>query len=189
MDAEEIKKTLFNSAMKGEWNKVVEIYGEFPDAHDTRITRTGETALHVAVSDGQEDTVEDLLDLIMAAAGEGSNRTKAVLEIKNDSGNTPLHYAASVGSVRMCQCIAQQDPLLVGARNIESETPLFMAALHGKKDVFLRLHYLCSSKNEKDISYCRRKDGQTALHSAINGDYFENELGPYCIHEPDKCRL
>ncbi|XP_031400035.1 uncharacterized protein LOC116210315 [Punica granatum] len=173
MDAEEIKKTLFNSAMKGEWNKVVEIYGEFPDAHDTRITRTGETALHVAVSDGQEDTVEDLLDLIMAAAGEGSNRTKAVLEIKNDSGNTPLHYAASVGSVRMCQCIAQQDPLLVGARNIESETPLFMAALHGKKDVFLRLHYLCSSKNEKDISYCRRKDGQTALHSAINGDYFD----------------
>lgn len=169
MDTEEIKKTLFSRAMKGEWDEVVRIYQDYPEAHTTRITRTGETALHVAVSDSQEDTVEDLLGLIAGTAVEGY--TKAVLEIRNVRGNTALHYAASVGSVRMCECIALEHPSLVGLCNVEGETPLFLAALHGKKEVFMGLHYLCVPEGT-DYLYCRRKDGQTVLHSTINGDYF-----------------
>ena len=65
------------------------------------------------------------------------------LRIGNEEGDTPLHLAASIGNVQMCNCITAKDPNLVGVRNREAETPLFMAALHGQKDAFLFLHGMC----------------------------------------------
>ncbi|PQM40041.1 hypothetical protein Pyn_33115 [Prunus yedoensis var. nudiflora] len=99
------------------------------------------------------------------------------LERQNERGNTPLHLAASMGNVRMCECIAKRHPLLVGAPpNDDNETPLFLAALHGKKDAFLCLHNIYINRLEdkqKRYNYCRRKDGDTILHCAISGDYFD----------------
>ncbi|KAK9945237.1 hypothetical protein M0R45_010762 [Rubus argutus] len=78
------------------------------------------------------------------------------------------------GNVRMCKCIAKS-PSLVGIPNKDKETPLFLAALHGKKDAFLCLHYICTPDESQQIfySYCRREDGDTILHCAIAGDYFD----------------
>ncbi|GMY16829.1 ankyrin repeat and protein kinase domain-containing protein 1-like [Fagus crenata] len=75
-----------------------------------------------------------------------------------------------MGNVYMCQCIGNADKSLVGARNYDSETPFFLAALYGKKEAFLCLHELCGTEN--GYNYCRRKDGDTILHCAISGDYF-----------------
>ncbi|GLT36367.1 hypothetical protein SLA2020_107510 [Shorea laevis] len=160
-----LAKNLFHSAMKGEWNHVVEIYRQDLAAHKATITRSGDTALHVAVSDIQEDIVEELLSIIK------QNNTEEALEVKNERGDTALHIAASLGSVRICSCIAQVNCSLVGAHNNENETPLFIAALHGKKDAFLCLNSYVDT--ERRYSYSRRKDGQTILHCAISGDYFD----------------
>lgn len=165
MDTEKIKKYLFQSAMKSQWEEVVRTYRLNPKAHKAKITRTGDTALHIAMSDRQEDHVEELVKLI-------SNKD---LEMQNERGNTPLHFAASMGNVRMCACIAKRHPLLVVAPNDNNETPLFLAALHGKKYAFLCLHYIYIKSpdgEQKRHNYCRRKDGDTILHCAISGDYF-----------------
>ncbi|KAK4762884.1 hypothetical protein SAY86_008652 [Trapa natans] len=171
MDIEDIKKLLFSSAMKGKWDDVVRIYQNCSAARFTKITRTGETALHMAVSDGQEDTLVSLVGCIANAGAADHGSIKDVLEIKNDNGNTALHYAAMVGSVKMCECIARQHPGLVGSCNNNGETPLFFAALHGKKEVFMMLHGLSGPAG--DSSCCQRQDGWTVLHSAINGEYFD----------------
>ncbi|KAH0978357.1 hypothetical protein GBA52_028076 [Prunus armeniaca] len=167
MDTEKLKKYLFQIAMKSQWEEVVRTYRLNPKAHKAKITRTGDTALHIAVSDRQEDHVEELVKLITH---------DKPLERQNERGNTPLHFAASMGNVRMCACIAERHPLLVGAPNDDNETPLFLAALHGKKDAFLCLHniYINSLEDkQKRYNYCRRKDGDTILHCAISGDYFD----------------
>ncbi|PON54441.1 Transmembrane protein [Parasponia andersonii] len=164
LEMEKIKKELFNIAMKGEWEEVLRIYEQNPRAHEAKITRSGDTALHIAVSDCQKDVVEELVEHVVS-------NSKAALEIQNDRGNTPLHFAASMGDVRMCQCMARVDRSLVGARNKDSETPLFLAALRGKKEAFLCLHCICGT--DHDGSYCRRQDGQTVLHCAIAGEYFD----------------
>ncbi|GMY16830.1 ankyrin repeat and protein kinase domain-containing protein 1-like [Fagus crenata] len=59
-EMENVKKDLFKKAMKGEWEKVVEIYRTNPMAHKAKLTRSGDTALQIAVSDGQEKRVEEL---------------------------------------------------------------------------------------------------------------------------------
>ncbi|BFG43097.1 hypothetical protein CerSpe_293710 [Prunus speciosa] len=166
MDTEKIKKYLFQIAMKSEWKEVVRTYRLNPKAHEAKITRTGDTALHIAVSDQQEDHVEELVELI----------SDENLKRKNEGGNTPLHLAASMGNASMCECIAKCHPSLVGAPNNNNETPLFLAALHGKKKAFLCLHYnyiATEDSEQKRYNYCRRKDGDTILHCAISGDYFD----------------
>ncbi|KAK9286994.1 hypothetical protein L1049_015402 [Liquidambar formosana] len=149
--------------MKRNWGEVLDICSLDSKVHASKITRSGDTILHIAVADNQEDIVGQL-------AGFSGN--KEALKIGNEQGNTPLHVAASMGSVRMCECIANVDPKLVGARNQDGETPFFLTALHGKKDAFLCLHGKCSDGEGE--SYSRRvNNGDTILHCAIAGDYFD----------------
>ena len=117
-------------ARKDKWNEVVNIYQWSPLAHKVKITKSGDTALHIAVSHGQEEKVKQLVGILINSPQEGS---KEALEIRNKIGNTALHVAASMGSVGMCQSIAQVDKSLVGVPNEDGETPFFLAALHGKK--------------------------------------------------------
>ncbi|KAM5563658.1 hypothetical protein ABKV19_018329 [Rosa sericea] len=165
MDSESIKKKLFKIAMKSQWEEIVQAYRQETRAREVKITRSGDTALHIAVLDGQEERVEELVNLVSIEE----------LKLQNEGGNTPLHFAAAQGNVRMCECIAKDYPSLVGIRNKDKETPLFLAALHGKKDAFLCLHYICTP-NGPNYSYCRREDGETILHCAISGDYFDLAL-------------
>ncbi|KAI4301216.1 hypothetical protein L6164_034516 [Bauhinia variegata] len=168
VDIDTIKKDLFKIAMKGKWDEVVKIYKKNPMVHDAQITRSGDTALHIAVSDGQEDAVAEMVKLVQ------SERVPA-LRIQNERGNTALHFAASMGSVAMCQQIASTDPSLVDIRNFDGETPIFLAALHGRKEAFLCLHYICFPSPDQPVNYsnCTRNDGDTILHCAIAGDYFD----------------
>ncbi|KAH9785727.1 ANK REP REGION domain-containing protein [Citrus sinensis] len=166
IDIDQLKKGLFKSAMKGKWNEVVENYGKDDRIHEARITRSGGTALHIAVSDGQEEIVEDLVRIIH------EKQQLKVLKIGDERGSTPLHIAAGLGNVSMCKCIATADPRLIGERNHENETPFFLAARHGHKDAFLCLHYLCASVDD-GYNYSRRKNGETILHYAISGYYFD----------------
>lgn len=172
---EEIKRNLFNNVMGGKWKEVIEIYKSHPEVHMAKITRSGYTALHLAVSNGQEEVVMKLLELIR-------DHRKEALEVKNERGYTALHFAAAMGNIRMCERIASVDHSLVGVRNNEGETPLFWAVLYGQKQAFLCLHYIIRSEptqvsHEDAYSYCRRKDhGETILHCAIYGEDFGNVL-------------
>ncbi|XAR61166.1 Non-specific serine/threonine protein kinase [Bertholletia excelsa] len=163
-EEERATKMLFKSAMKNDWSQVVKIYEENRTIRKSKITRAGDTALHLAVLDGQEKVVENLVQLI---------DEKDTLKVQNEQGNTPLHLAAEFGSVKMCKCITTQNHELIGVRNNESETPFFVAVLNGNKDAFLFLHNLCESHNINGYDYCRRSNGDNILHCAINGEYFD----------------
>ncbi|KAM7501384.1 hypothetical protein LguiB_000288 [Lonicera macranthoides] len=171
MNISQSKKTLFRSAMKNDWDKILDICGKNPKAHTVQITRTGDTLLHLAVADGKEEVVRQLVKLITKPGNEAI-KSKA-LGILNERKNTPLHLAASLGNVKMCNCIAGAEPDLIGYRNVDGETPFFLAALHGKLDAFLCLDIICKQKGKNGLSHARRNDGESVLHSAIHGDYFE----------------
>ncbi|CAL5427609.1 unnamed protein product [Camellia sinensis] len=204
-EKKEIKSQLFRHAMKGEWKEVVEIYKKNAEVHVAKITKSGDTALHLAVSDGQVQFVKLLVDTIYnhdGGGGEGEPEDASVqveeglggegepedpsvqveeglgpeaLTIKNERGNTPLHLAAASGSFEMCYWIAIEHPNLIFIRNNENMNPLFLAALNGKKDAFLCLDNLSSNKKPL-LEYCRGSNGDTFLHAALNGEYFALNL-------------
>ncbi|KAL5561749.1 hypothetical protein UlMin_031496 [Ulmus minor] len=159
---------LFKITMKGDWDEVIKIYRKDHDAQKAKITRSGDTALHVAVSNVNEAIVEKLIASITETSSQNS---RGPLVMQNEAGNTPLHIAASMGNAKLCELISQVDPILVGIKNKDGETPLFMAALHGRKAAFLCLQSFLPPEGE--ISYCRRNDGETILHCALAGDYFD----------------
>lgn len=171
-DLESNKKKLFAFAMRGKWKEVIEMYEKDGRLHKAKITRTGDTALHIAVSDGNEEVVARMMEIVCRCS-EPLQHRKDALQTQNDRDNTALHLAASIGNLRMCQLIGGLDPSLVDIRNVDGETPLFLASLHGRKQAFLCLHYLCNADHSSpNYANCRRNCGDTILHSAIAGDYF-----------------
>ncbi|XP_050236057.1 uncharacterized protein LOC126686077 isoform X2 [Mercurialis annua] len=166
-EMDSLRSKLFRSAMRGEWGQVVEIYTTNPKAYAAQITKSGDTALHLAVRDGQEDTVAELVEVMSGHLKEA----REALNVVNDNKNTALHVAAAVRNARMCYCLANLDPDLVGVCNEDMETPFFWAAVFGEKDVFLCLHSICG--HELGRKYYRKADGDTILHVAIKGEYFD----------------
>ncbi|KAL0414076.1 UNVERIFIED_CONTAM: hypothetical protein Sradi_1609300 [Sesamum radiatum] len=174
---------LFKLTMEKKWQEVVEIYQKHPIAHATKLTKSEETALHIAVSSyhpsrpSHASYIEQMIAFIEENVGHAS--LTEVLSMQNVNGDTPLHLAAAVGWLEICECIASKHRDLISIRNVKGETPLFIAAHHGKLQAFLCLHELYNKKDrqaaeaEPDESLCRRRDGNTILHSAISGQYFK----------------
>ncbi|XP_035548738.1 ankyrin repeat-containing protein C6C3.08-like [Juglans regia] len=159
---QETAKLLFEMAMNGKWVDVVKIVEEKPFFLVAEVTKTKDTLLHLAVSYRKEKTVQEMINIIP---------TFESLQLRNKQGNTALHLAAMVGSVAMCECIANVDSSLIGERNPEGETPLFTAVLFDKKQVFQCLYDLCPS-NERHSYSKNPRTGDTILHYAISEDHF-----------------
>ncbi|KAJ8615999.1 hypothetical protein MRB53_035371 [Persea americana] len=181
LDTQEVKETLFTQVMYGNWDNVEAIYNDREDVQYAKITRSKETAVHIAISDNKIDVAKRLLERV------DPNKIK---DMKNERGNNPLHVAAALGQEEMCTFITKKDPKLVHERNEDGETPLFLAALHGKKGTFYALHK-CHKKElhiVHDIIHCKRNvDGNSILHVAILGEYFE--LAFRIAHwYPDLCK-
>lgn len=155
-------QSLYHLTQACNWIKVMEICKEWPRICGRSITRSKDTALHLAVNDGQEKTVEELV---------GALKDNTPLRETNERGDTPLHCAAARGSQKMCATMARRDSGLIQLRNNKGETPFYLAALHGNVPAFLSLH--ATIKDNTDIALCRRiVDGDTILHCTIRRDYF-----------------
>ncbi|PON98125.1 Transmembrane protein [Trema orientale] len=104
---------------------------------------------------------------------DGETVINSPLGIKNSKGNTPLHLAASIGNVRMCKYITDVGyEALLEDCNDAGESPLFLAALHGRKEAFLFLNSLLKTQaSENHVN--KRNNRDTILHCAVSGDYFD----------------
>ena len=93
------------SAAVGHWDIVLSICRE-NWLLNVPITKMGGTVLHIAAYHKQEMIFEQLLQQLHPP---GSLLAKVSLKRKNNVGSTPLHYAAEVGSKKICRCIIEFD--------------------------------------------------------------------------------
>ncbi|KAK4560174.1 hypothetical protein RGQ29_009093 [Quercus rubra] len=161
------EKKIYKKIRSRQWADVVNIYRDHFDQAHKVMAMLRETVLHLAIAHGTEDVVEELVKII----DDNKDRFKNVLQYKNDQGNTPLHVAASTGSLSTCVCVAEADPSMGNERNKEGKSPLFLAALLGRTEIFLKLHSICGS--HLNTSYYRKEDGETILHCAIKREYWD----------------
>ncbi|KAL5542596.1 hypothetical protein UlMin_010306 [Ulmus minor] len=159
---------LFINAMKGHWKEVLETYTSLPEVQKEKITKSEDTALHIAVADGQTEVALDLVAKVEATT----------LEIANNQGNTPLHIAAGLGDLEICQSLTRKNSKVITFRNHNGETPLFLAALFGKEKAFIWLRNYYQGEE-----LLRRKNGDTVLHVAISGEYFSMAIRIIKLYE------
>lgn len=169
-DPASLKGKLLRS-LASNWEDVVKLYEQEPLAHKIEITKSRNTALHIAVSSGREDVVEKLVNSIKSKNGNPME----VLSMQNVDGNNPLHLGASLGSISICTCITARHKQLLAVRNRVGDTPLLRAVRYGKKDLFLSLYGICEGDTAQE--YCRNPNGKSALHLAIEGKH----MGKCCI--------
>ncbi|KAI9119327.1 hypothetical protein K1719_010002 [Acacia pycnantha] len=167
-------RSLYHFTQQGVWNEALTTFKNNPGIHKMPINTCGDTLLHVVVNDNKDDRVAEIVDEIK------KNQSWSVLGTENDRGDTPLHCAASIGSLKMCKAIAEAQGgyhnqlKIEEARNKNKETPLFLAALHGHKDAFLYLHSRCPDHQSSGL-WKRTSDGETVLHCTIRREHFDEK--------------
>ena len=104
--------------------------------------------------------------------------SEETLTAVNDIFNTPLHLAALMGDVEMCEKIGGANLALLSIINIEEQTPVFLAVLCGHKQAFLCLHHLSLSlpHETRRISYRGNYYDDTILHCAIAAERFGKSI-------------
>ncbi|XP_068635274.1 uncharacterized protein [Aristolochia californica] len=171
----DLTRRIFKAAKSGIWNTLIDEFIKDNSTLKKKITSSDETALHILVIEGYKKEVQRLIQELP----DGKDKEEIML-MKNNRGDTPLHLAAFQGDWDLCGLLLGEGESFVqkafGARNEDLETPLFLAALHGKRDAFFVLYHKLQEKlkEEQSISeYDRRNDGNTILHVAIMGEHFD----------------
>ncbi|KAL8522951.1 hypothetical protein ACS0TY_013052 [Phlomoides rotata] len=164
----DLREELWRNASQRKWAEVIRLYKADRRAQTAPITISGETALRMAISDQHDQVVEELVKSV----------EMETLRIQNKTGNTALHLAAYWGNVHMCRSIASRDVNLIGLRNNDGDTPLFLTAVHGRKEAFLCLHRLCTTEEERS-DFSKGSNGKTILHAAISGEHLGDHINPY----------
>jgi ankyrin repeat protein len=150
--------------MEDDWEEVIKKYEEHVFFHKIKIKGRG-TALHVAVSNADEERVKLLVDAIV------KHNDPSGFEITTERDDTPLHLAAYRGFKSMCKCIVGKNgerKHLIRVPNKKGETPRFCAVLARHKRTFLYLHQFFPN----DLNLAMNNEGDTILHVAIHREMF-----------------
>ncbi|KAJ6417327.1 hypothetical protein OIU84_003108 [Salix udensis] len=143
---------------------VVEIYKRCGSLL-TRLNSSGDSPLHVAARCGHLSTIDFLVREVLSAerisAENGETGKFDMLRQGNKVNNTVLHEAVRNGNRSVVQLLLRVDPKLACFENYAGESPLFLAAREGKKDILNQI--LISAPSSAHGG----SEGQTALHAAV----------------------
>lgn len=128
------------------------------------VTVEGDSALHVVAARGDGEEFLESAKVI-------HDKAKHLLDAPNKKGDTPLHYAARAGNVRMVSELidlaridghgAERANELLRAKNKLGETALHEAVRTGNKDIVIRLMV----QDSELASF--PKDGSSPLYIAV----------------------
>ncbi|XP_031124143.1 ankyrin repeat-containing protein NPR4-like isoform X1 [Ipomoea triloba] len=121
---------LYYAALKGDWKIAKTIFLENMNYVRERITKTGETVLHVAAAGKNTTFVRKLVEML----------DPSDLELRNERGSTSFCYAAISGVVENARVMMQKNHKLPTIRDHDKFTPIQLAALNGHKKMVSYLY-------------------------------------------------
>ncbi|XP_060170198.1 uncharacterized protein LOC132600814 isoform X2 [Lycium barbarum] len=124
------------------------------------INNRGDTILHFLAVHQNTIALKSLIE-------EGSLSSED-LRTKNNNGNTALHEAARFGRRQIVKIMLSLESGLVLERNSKGETPIYVAAMNGEKEVFT----LLTGNEISDEFTMMRNDGSTVLHAAVTHECY-----------------
>ncbi|XP_074291825.1 uncharacterized protein LOC141618630 isoform X2 [Silene latifolia] len=155
---------LYKAALSGNWGAAAKIHRDNRTCFTEKITKKGDTALHIAAVAGHAEFVSQLVTLMV------TSRSRYVLRMTNHTGNTALCFAAVSGVVAIAKTMVEARRDLILIRNNYDLTPLLMAAMFGHRDM---VNYLLSNTLPDELSL---KDQSSLFISTINTDLYDIAL-------------
>ncbi|KAL2921658.1 Ankyrin repeat-containing protein ITN1 [Bienertia sinuspersici] len=119
---------LYKAALRGDWDAATQIRSAHSECFAARITKQGDTALHIAALAGRTDFVVQLVTVVAKDCRDN-------LALKNNNENTALCLAAASGSVEIARVMVDEHNELPMIRGNGGLTPLHMAALLGHREM------------------------------------------------------
>ncbi|XP_027080226.1 uncharacterized protein [Coffea arabica] len=170
------RSAAFRAVLEGKRRSVENFRSFWKEESVKPLVKCGDTVLHFLAIHGNAAAFELLL--------QDGLVTSETLKAKNVNGDTALHEAARFGHKDVAEIMLRTENDLVSESNKLGETPLFVAAACGKKEVFslLEKHIGDCMMRRNDgwhISDCmmRRNDGCTILHAAVIGECYSLAIG------------
>ncbi|PON53342.1 Transmembrane protein, partial [Trema orientale] len=124
----------------------------------------GEIPLHMGARYGHAHIVESLIKRVKANHNEdlerGIEAAKQMLRMTNKENDTSLHEAVRFRHLDVVRLLTNEDPDFLHYANEAGETPLYMAAERGYRDVVHEILENCSSPATGG------PNGRTVLHAA-----------------------
>lgn len=118
--------TLHRAAKEGDWGTAEPILKRNLEYARQKITKAGETLLHVAVAEGRIIFVQKLVEML----------DPIDLELRNDSKRTAFVYAVELGEKKMAEAMVKKNNKLLTIYAYEDMTPLEVAALTKQNEMF-----------------------------------------------------
>ncbi|CAI9771172.1 unnamed protein product [Fraxinus pennsylvanica] len=160
---------LFDLTMKKKWSQVETAYKRYPSTRRAKLTKSEETSLHVAISSYHSELHSSDCEKHIVGMINSIGDDFEILSIKNDKGDTPLHLAAAVGWLSICEYIALNDHLDSSGKNA-----LMLAAENRQTTIF---NYLVEKKLPEFVFHQFDDQGNSILHLAA----MLGELQPWLI--------
>ncbi|CAK7345326.1 unnamed protein product [Dovyalis caffra] len=156
-DGEERKRhlQLYQAALSGDWDTAKGIYEVFPREVDAKITKRGETALHISAAAEHTHFVKQLVEMM----------SKEALTCKNDAGNTAFCFAAISGVEELAKIMMAKSSDLAMTRGRGDMLPICMAALLGHRKMVSYLY-------DKTIDQLNDGDRIELLVTLIDSDIY-----------------
>jgi hypothetical protein len=154
-----------NAGLESTTNFVKEILDMCPSLLQ-QANAKDETPLHIAARYGHSDIVEILIKYCAQTRHdqdleEGIEPVKKMLRMPNKEKDTALHEAVRYNHLEVVELLIKEDPYFSYSANDADETPLYIAAERGFKDVLFQILDKCKSPMHGGPL------GRTALHAAV----------------------
>ncbi|XP_062001154.1 uncharacterized protein LOC133718343 isoform X2 [Rosa rugosa] len=116
---------LHNAAQRGDWKAARRIIKKYESILRARITKGGQTVLHISAGARHVRFVKKLLKLL-------DDHDLAIQDLK---GNTAFTYAVAAGSRRVAEMMILKNPSLPTIRGGQGMSTLYTAAAFGRGDI------------------------------------------------------
>ncbi|XP_059634711.1 uncharacterized protein LOC132277028 isoform X2 [Cornus florida] len=156
---------LYKAAIRGDWESARRFFDLNPDGVMEKITRTSETALHLAV--GKRKTihfVEKLMELVSTEA----------LVVANQFNETALHFAAKFGNTEAAKLLVTKNAHLPHIWSNTELLPLHLATLFGHKETVVYL--LTVTKDDVDPCPFADEPGIKLLNIVVDSGFYDVAL-------------
>ncbi|KAI5584009.1 hypothetical protein BDE02_06G053700 [Populus trichocarpa] len=147
---------LYQAALSGDWDTAEGIYKLCPGEVNARITKRGETALHIAAAAEHTHFVKQLVGMMSIEA----------LAYRSSAGNTAFCFAAISGVEALAKVMMDKKPDLAMTRGRGNLLPIYMATLLGHRGM---VSYLYDETKEQLTDGDRIK----LLVALINSDIYD----------------